>query len=402
METLSACTHCRTVMLPGQSECLRCGRPARPVPDGTPHAHVPDATVAFCPFCARHGEVTTASEPDGLWGESKPDHRVLRALVLIAGGLLLAAGVMFGVRALFFTPEKAINDHFAALADRDPSAALDTLDPRGRRQMSRLPLTRASVLRSPDYRPPTGMRIDRVEPYDDVFATNTANMVKATVHFRVGSLRRNAVLFLVRDRKSSWLFFHRWRLLNASGSVAADVAGSSRVVVAGQPITQDNGGGGIQSPAFAGGYTVRLPDNPLLASAPGSALVSYGYESPAVARLRPALRPSAQGTAEAAVRGYLDGCARSTDAVPQGCPLSTGHYGASNVSWTIEAYPKITLAMVDGTPTVSTETLGSVTVSGEDGGVYGGHARFSERADVSVMGSLRLVDGKVMFSPGGE
>jgi hypothetical protein len=401
METLAACPHCRTVMLPGQTECLSCGRQAQAVPAETKHTHVPDEAVAFCPFCARGGEPSAAPQPT-LWLDAKPDRRVLRALVLIGGGLLLAVGVMFGVRSLFFTPENAINDHFAALARRDPAAALDTLDTRGRRQMSGLPLAREGALRSPDYRPPADVRVDRVETYDDAFArSDSTNMVRATVHFRVGAHRQNAVIFLVRDKKSSWLFFHRWRLLNAAGSVAADVASSSGVMVAGQPIAKGQEDDGIESPAFAGEYTVRLPGNPLLESAPGSVLVSYGYESPAVARLQPTLRPLAQDGAAAMVHAYLDACAKSTDAAPEGCPLSSGHYDASNVSWTIDAYPQVTVEMVDGVPTVSTNTLGSATVSGNDGDLYGETSHFSEKTDVSVTGSLVLVDGgKISFRPG--
>ena len=79
-------------------------------------------------------------------------------LVIIAGGLVWA-------RAVFYSPEAAVNGYISALQNRDATAALTHLGPQ--RGLFGDDLLQPAVVKDPGYTPPADLQISLPDPSGD-------------------------------------------------------------------------------------------------------------------------------------------------------------------------------------------------------------------------------------------
>jgi len=451
MTGYGVCPHCRTVLLPGQQRCVQCNHPvpgsgpptgAGPVPDRAP-ASPPDAgpvpAAPGDPGPARQHEAwgeraaerpdssatwssqawpeaeepisSTAAPSSGEWvvQETLRDEmpRIPRRTWMISGAVLAGIAALFVGRAVIqsfvFTPEMAVRDYFAALADRDAEAAARAMVPTADRPRSN-PLMRNPVLRDKRYTPPTHARIVQVtadERHED--------LKTARVQVRIGSRSRVLDIGVERESDTSRLFFHRWRVSDSAVGtlvVAAPGADAARIngvqIIRGESEDGASGTGTgpppISAAAFPGRYTVGLSRQPLLTAAPRQAYVtgpaeetSMGEPRPTVT-LAPKVKPTAVTTVRRKIKRYLDHCATSRAEAPENCPFHSYQFGSvSATHWKITQYPQITLRREsDGNFAVRTTAQGAATFSGQSEDFLDHKKPFSEQVNFSVDGPVRI------------
>jgi hypothetical protein len=324
--------------------------------------------------------------PESVWVDRRPVSRRARVIAVVTVAVLLALLVVpVIVDRVFFTPEATVHGFFGALANRDAAAALRAVDTAGTGDE---PLLRNAVLRSHDYVPPTDLRIERIDTGSDP--------VLAMVSFRVGERRLTASLGMTRERHKT---FNRWHI-EGLPQVAISAVGVTELSVNGvrmktdAPTTPD-APRVLQVDALPGGYALQVPDNPVVQVVQQELYVGDGGQ----ATLQASVKPGAEAEVDTQVRAYIDHCAQSTDASPDGCPFSVFLLGTpTSLKWKITKYPRITVEMTPAGPSVRTGDEGSATATGvaKD---FSTTEHFSESDTFSVEGPVDVSAGGVKWTP---
>jgi hypothetical protein len=365
--TAPRCAACGAAQPAGAVSCAACGRALRWEDAG---ASEPAAVVG----------------PESVWVDRRPVSRRARVIAVVTVAVLLAVLVVpVIVDRILFTPEATVHGFFGALAHRDAAAALRAVDTVGSGDE---PLLRSAVLRSHDYVPPTDLRIERIDTGSDP--------ALAAVSFRVGERRLTASLGMTRERHKT---FNRWHI-EGLPQVAISAVGVTELSVngvrmkTGAPATPD-APRMIQADALPGGYALGVPDNPVVQAVRQELYVGDGGQ----ATLQASVKPGAEAQVDAQVRAYIDHCAQSTDASPDGCPFSVFLLGTpTSLQWKITKYPRIAVAMTPAGPYVRTEDEGSATASGvaKD---FSTTDHFSESDTFDVKGPVDVSAGGVKWTP---
>jgi hypothetical protein len=359
------CAACGAAHPAGAAACVACGRALR-----WEEAAVPRPGIG----------------PESVWVDRRPVSRRARVIAIVTVAALVALLVVpVIVDRIFFTPEATVHDFFGALAHRDVAAALRAVDdPR----VGDEPLLRSAVLRSHDYVPPTDLRIERIDTGRDP--------ALAAVSFRVGQRRLTASLGMARERHKT---FNRWHL-EGLPQVAISAMGVTELSVNGVRMKTDapaapDGPRVIQASVLPGGYALGVPDNPVVQAVPQELYVGDGGQ----ATLQASVKAGAEAQVDTQVRAYIDRCAQSTDASPDGCPFSVFLLGTpTSLKWKITKYPRITVEITPAGPYVRTGDEGSATASGvaKD---FSTTEHFSESDTFSVSGPVDVSGGGVKWTP---
>lgn len=307
--------------------------------------------------------------PEDVWTSAR---RVPRGWAL--GGLTLlvcviAAGATVHVgRGLWFVPEDAVLAFFAALESRE-AADLP-------------PVARSDLLRGA-YEAPADPVIEQV-------AHTGAGAAKVTVSYTLAGQVWQTQVSVSRTR-----YWGAWTVAAPVSELSVTWPRGSE----GLSATIEGTTVGDQVELLPGVYTLGVAEHATLeAVAPVRVLVS-GTE-PSITAM-PAVRPRADliPRLTALTTSYLDTCvtAASADAtsVP-GCPLRIPGLGLpwpEDVSWTIESYPVVALAIGELQPLeVVTTTLGVAVVSYRQG-----DARRSEKVVIDLGGWVELEAGRMVW-----
>ena len=313
---------------------------------------------------------------------SPPSRRdVRRAAAILAAAVVAAAGLI--VLNGLFTPGRAAEGFFAALANRDFDGARARLTAQPGPDE---PLLASAQLADDGYTPPRHARVESVEVGDD------GDAATARVAFEIGDSPVVTELQLVRSGRS-WLLFQGWRVQEGQFAVLVDAPNATEVEVAGVRVPAN-----AAVPAFPGSYQAKLPDNPLLEAAPVTAY-ALGGEQPA--ELEPNVKATANEQVGKQITDYLARCARSTELQPPGCPFGTSSSDTvTGVRWGILSYPKSKLeATADGI-VVTTTSSGEAEVTGVIPYYDGTSYPFSDSVSFDVDGQVTVENGRVRWQPG--
>jgi hypothetical protein len=399
MPTLTSCPHCRTVVVPRQESCLRCGHAlGAPVTAcagcGSPH----DEQDRFCSRCGRSltAAVEKAPPPAGVAPFLPGPQRIPRGLVAVLAVFAVLVLVVTGLKIVdgrYFRPGSAVVAFFDALADRDAEKAVARLAvaPAGDSA-----LLRTAVLRSDGYTPPSGVRVRASEIVEG----------RATVEaeFRVGETGHRRKFSLVRDTSATAGLFYRWRI--DGGVFPLDVAagGVDTVLVAGVPVALVESEYGQRSLlAFPGSYRVMLPEQPLLEAPESVVHVGASDTEYASVRVEPVIRSGARAAVDQRIRAYLDDCAEQTTLEPVGCPFSSYSFGeVRDARWKIVEYPRYDLRVDDGGTILTDVRYGTAAVTGKSVSSLSGTYPYKDTVSFTVAGTITASNGTIDFLPSGD
>lgn len=382
---IQSCAQCRTVLLPGQSQCLMCGAQSREPTHPCPAcAHAAPLSARFCTRCGQPLREQTVTPPEQVTeAEFVKVRNPGTRFYAIAGGtavlLLALVSVHSFVAATFFTPQRAVTGYFDALAARDARLALSYLAPL---QVDGLLLTDA-VLKHEGYRPPENIAVG------DVPAEGDRRVVPVSFEFD-GQSHRLTVFARRADARTLGVF-RGWVIEGGLLSLQVTVTGGVPPVVNGVAVPESATG---PLAVFPGQYRVGLSANPLLQARETTATAAG--QSGGV-RLAPSLKETARSEIEAQVKSYVDDCARSSSLRPAGCPFAVSTTSpVTGVRWTIATYPTLTLSVDPGTGAVNVTT-------GREGradaaGTSSDGTAFARSDGFRVIGTAALLDGKVRFT----
>jgi hypothetical protein len=373
-----------------RQECPRC---AAPTPGAAPYCRncgqaMPDARVVDV-RAAERGAWPESDEPPAPDAPTPllptmPSRTGVIAFCAILGLLLAASVPVLVLRAVFFGPDDVVRGYFSALAGRNADAAWAALAP-GKLDRSVNPLLHGGALRDPGYTPPRQLTIDKLQVH--------AGKATANVRYEIAGAPQVATLKIVRGHATNLL--QRWHIENGLHDLPVTVSYPEGVQVAGTRLSTT--GQGVRLNAFPGSYAVTLPDNPMLETDPVRIVAGSGQ----AAILQPRLKTSAGPEIEKQVRAYLDGCARSTDLAPKGCPFGTSSfYDVTGVVWKITKYPQLTMQpTADGSVDVQSTDQGQVEVSGHSSATAS--PILATSGSFTVAGTATLTDGRITFFTGG-
>lgn len=379
---IQSCAQCRTVLLPGQSQCLVCGAQSRePTRECPVCGHEAPRSARFCTRCGqplREQALPPLPEP-----VTEPEFVKVRnpgtRFYAIAGGaaalLLVLVSVHSFVAATFFTPQRAVTGYFDALAARDARLALSYLDP----LEADGPLLTDAVLRHEGYRPPENIAVGEVPAEGD------RRLVP--VSFEFDGQPHRLTVFARRAEDRTLGVFRGWVIEGGLLTLRVNATGGVPPVINGVAVPENVA-------VFPGRYRMGLAANPLL-QAPEITITAAGQSG--AGRLVPSLKDSARPEIEASVRSYVDDCARSDSLRPPGCPFSvTSATPVSGVRWTIATYPTLTLSVdpATGAVNVTTAREGRAEVTGTSSG----GTAFARTDSFRITGTAALLDGKVRFT----
>lgn len=263
----------------------------------------------------------------------------LVAAVVLVG--LVGAGYLF--RVTVTSPEHTVRSYFAALAERDVAAVLRHLAPEVA-QPEDPELLDPTVLASPEYEPPTGLRLTET----------TVDGREAVVRFsyQVAGQTRDAAMRLRRDDGLADALLPRWLVVDGIGSIRVREA-PDQVLVNGQLVDAYDPRGPRILAALPGGYRVAVPDDDPLWEGRES-LVDVAPQSAADLHLPLVPRTEVREEVTRQVTMRLDACAESEEAMPPGCPFGYARLlRVNDVTWEIARYPRLRLtAGRDGGGTV--------------------------------------------------
>ena len=363
VDLLTTCATCGTEVHDGAHYCGVCGyeQPGR----------VPD----------EHGEVVDLVDPPVTPPllPTQPSQTSLLVTVGIVALLLCLTVPVLVVRAVFYGPDDIVRDYFSALAARDAKAAWAALDPGvdARHQF----LLAAAVLANPGYAPPANFTLAHLDTDGDD--------ATATVTYTVDGTDATDVIKLHEGRATNLL--QRWHITDGTPPVLVQGPPGATYDLAG--VSLSSGEGAASLPAFPGRYTLSLPDNPLFAA--DSVPVRAGDPQAAVLQLR--VSPAAQTAITARVKQYIDGCAKSPQAQPSGCPFGVSNGGyAEPVHWDVVSYPTYALTIGDsGQVVVRSQTSGTVRITGGPNSYYS-----PDTMQYEVDGSATASGSTIEFTPG--
>jgi len=444
---LRACRRCRTVIVPGQNTCLRCGAavdvtdapeatgqvgsarsgtdPADEVsspiwaPDPIPHARIspqpspqpsaqrpresPTSEPTATPPQPPRPAAAETLDPDRTASFSPP-RAVGRRAALLGGALVVAlVAAVVGIGVLpgrLATPEKAVEGFFGALADRDLDAArgyfyFSANDPNSPPDITDLTL---APLDTDGYRPPTELRVTGVNSDDvlsgyigDGYFPQDAAYAQVAFTWTVGAEQFKDSVFLVRPDGANP--YRPWRLYLMPPTISASTTSSSPPSVNGEPMLGGAEGWGLS--ALPGSYQVELAPSAAYTSDPQTATVAL-TEGASVTLAR-TIRSDVEAAVTEEVEGYLDGCTLSTDPVPEDCPFYANSWFTTipdTVTWSIDSYPTIALSEADGDSSLLvSSSLGVARASDPASG------DLVDETSFSVSGIATLTDTGVTFSP---
>ncbi|MBW6432394.1 zinc ribbon domain-containing protein [Actinoplanes hulinensis] len=424
MVVTAACPHCRTALLPGFDECLRCGHPVdAPVQACTECAHLNTVVARFCSHCG-HRLGTSAAPPESpgdpaaaaaaaaneiFVSTTSRTPRPLIVAAVVLGVLFLGVSAVKAVQSVFFDPANTVEAYFSALADRDAAEVMNTLVPGAAGEVS---LLTSQVLGSSGYEPPIDVKVlestmpeGGAAPSEDPYYDTPVEMATVRVEFRLGGERAEKIFYLRQDEATSAGIFQRWRIMNGVETLAVSAPGIDMVIVAGTTLTPDPEQGWIGLGAYPGTYRVGLAEHPLWSADEVVTRVG-GQPAPegggeVVAVLQPTLKESARSVVDERIRAYLDGCAKSTTTSPPGCPFSSYSWQeVRNARWTIDEYPQHILVEEGGSLRVRTEEPGKASVTGTEVPSWSGQTSpYSDDVTFYLTGTVSAAGGQISFVP---
>ncbi len=311
-----------------------------------------------------------------------------RRVAWLAGGVIAFAIALVVTHQVLsttvFGPRRAVAAYFEALEDRDALRALEHVDRAGMDE-STAALLKPDVLREAavDWR------------MGEVKVEGESATVSATVE------GRRSEFTLRRDGRAAGIF-PRWRLVAPFDELNIDSEGIYGAPVEGFTVN------GVDMPATDGGVLVfpgRYAIKPVTSypwEAQESEVVATGGNT-VTATPQVSLAADVPARAEQAVREFVDQCAASTSAQPEGCPFSYGYYELSQVEWTVVSYPTVSVtAGGTGELWVSSDDYGQVSIRAVDEDSIYGREEVEEEESFIVNGSLTFDSAaNAVFEPQG-
>ncbi|BCB91508.1 hypothetical protein [Phytohabitans suffuscus] len=347
------------------------------------------AAAPYCRTCghaqpgheAEVAAARAAAEPSarGALLPTRPAPAALISLVAVALAIVVLTAPVLVVRSVFFGPGDTVHDYFGALADRDADAAWRYVYAE---DLERAAHPALASLASPDYTPPDGFRLERLDTDGDRATAQVAYQVSGVAYQGDLALRRLG---------GPGHTFQRWDITNALHELPVAAAGLTTVTVAGAPVYASEGGRIL---VFPGAYTVRAPQTPLTEVEPVTVRTGTGD----AASLVPRLRVQAQQAAETQIRGYLDGCASQKVAAPPDCPFRyQGFYETTSVQWRVVQYPRMGYQLTEeGLAYARAETFGVVECTARTTSAF--EPTDVERYEFDVRGQISSNGTNVVFT----
>lgn len=302
-------------------------------------------------------------------------------LVIIAGGLVWA-------RAVFYSPEAAVNGYLSALQNRDATAALTHLGPP--RGLFGDDLLQPEVVQDSGYTPPADLQIRSVQTNGDT-ATVTAAM-------RVGSETVTTTFALERDDALPWRLFRPWRIADGLGGIAVNWPFAGGLTVAGKSVS---GSTEDYLSAFPGAYQVVAGTSALVEAPPISIVVQPRRVGDG--HFAPTIKSSAADAVKTQVADYLDKCSKQTTLQPPGCPFAaydSGYYGApTNVAWSMTGTPTYVIGINGSNLTVTTSSPGTAGVTWQGTDYRKQPTAESDSSSFRVDGVVAERAGQPVYSP---
>jgi hypothetical protein len=337
--------------------------------------------------------MTAAADPSDVFVDYRPRPGRRKAVLAAIAAVLVVVAAVYAVRLTVASPGSVVESYFDALADRDAGAALGVVAPEIADPVAP-DVVNAAVLGSADYAPPADVEVGGV-------AVTGRNAV-AEVAFTIGGRAHSASLRLRREE--GWLdtVFHRWRLVDALGSITLGEV-PPEITVNGERIPAYGPEGPRVLTVLPGGYQLAMPpDDPLwdarATPAQVAPLATTEVSLPLVAR------PEVREEVNRQLRELLDECAASTELLPPGCPFGNQRVAqATGVEWEITEYPNVALTAGEGelgeaTMLVETSSEGEAVVTGTQV-VFGQERPFETVVPFQVPGTVTGLGGSVSFQP---
>jgi hypothetical protein len=332
---------------------------------------------------------------------SPPNHVFMKPRTITGAGyfgitmvLILATaiwGAIFIVQQHSYSPEAALRNYSNALAKRDVEAALSNLGPGFTSQLDSSFLQ--SLISSPKYQPPTDLQIQSI--LESKSETNTRTR-EASLNLRIDTQEYATTLQVLRDHKRTAVLFYKWWLQGGINTLTINAPPATPLQINDVAINSHDESTQELTLLF-GRYSVGVAENPLLEMKDRTFdLVS----EPVQLSLEPTIRDSALRSIDAQVKAYIDDCSASSDAIPEGCPLSYNSYGfydaLDSVEWSIRKYP-VTTTFLDpeqGLVKVQTETNGIAEIK-----FSGSEPTYRDTVSFSVSGEAVSKNNEVVFVP---
>jgi hypothetical protein len=323
------------------------------------------------------------------WRTLSPRTRWILVATVVVSVLLAWGGYRF-VLWVGYTPEKPVEELAEALRDGDLDRAMGLAACSGR-------LCRPGAL-SEGYERPSGLTVVAVS------GDMSADTADVSVRYDLAGERRTGT---IRVKRPGGGPLGDWRIVAGATGALDPVSASAkelRVAAVSVPARRPSAARASVSALF-GVYTVAGDESdPLMAAEPVKVPVPgvLGRSGSATV-VQPALtvRDAARREVEAQVKARVDGCAALPDFSPRGCPFAYPRgelyeLKASQITWKVEAYPTVELSVVATASPVAVRTTSkgraSVTF------VYDGAVTEPVSVEITVGGSVSVVDGKVVWS----
>ncbi|GAA0572632.1 hypothetical protein HPO96_17890 [Kribbella sandramycini] len=313
----------------------------------------------------------TSVRPDGRTSPFvepwRPTPRGVIGTTIVVAAIATVSIATFAVQRIWFTPQAVVENYFAALADRDATAAASYVGSSG--------TSIDGLLSSEAYVPPSGLKVLEMKSDD--------NQRVAKVRFKVGDTTAEGELRLSRKPELTAGMFRGWAISSDRPTLQLSGPTLTGVLVNGKPAPSPEVT--TQIAVFPGRYVVSSGDNPLLESDPVTADVGFGDQEVMV---EPRVKASANAAADGQIKAYLAACLKSAG---DGCPI-----GGDDKTWKITKYPVIAVRLGEGGELfVETTTDGVVSVTGRG---YGG-VPYTDTRQFDVDGRVAVDQGKVVYIP---
>lgn len=345
-------------------------------------------------------------------GPPRPiDRRRAKIWGIAAGALvlaLIASIIAVGqINSRFYSPDGVVRSYLSKLSSGDAEGALALAD-------VDVPVEERTLLTN-EVLSSAAARPDSISITDTEVDGDTAVV---TAEFDLGGSKSD-VKIDVRKVGKRGIFFNDWRLASPSlGRVVVETPNLSQVNVNG--VTVPTADGMLSLPAFPALYTVSLADSSDYLDADevqtraffeGTSAEEAGGELPI---LEAAPTQAFTDEVNKQVRSLLDSCAGKAETEPAGCPFgsrSASYSDVTNVKWSIEEYPDISLSdsggygfgYGDSEPSdgskwrITSESTGSALITGRYS-LFGDSESYDNTVSFDVSGTAEIVDGKVVIS----
>lgn len=237
-----------------------------------------------------------------------------------------------------FGPEKTVSHYLQALREGDGATALGLLQ-------AKVPSANAAALDGPALAQ-SQAALEDVSIAEAVDAPD--NQKRVTVSYTIDDAGFSTD-FLLNPGPRQWAFFDTWTMAPTTlPTVSASVVNANEASING---VQANMPGGRNSFAvfYPGSYEVEFRSALFAAPAVTRHVTNADQPVPAVA-LASGPTSNLLSQVDGVIRTYLDDCTQQAVLMPTGCPMSavSNNRVASPISWSIAAYPAITISPYDG------------------------------------------------------